>query len=60
VGESILLTDLGESAVSRLIAARRDALSELVDGWSPEQHDELAKFLTHMAQQLMADPVPVP
>jgi hypothetical protein len=40
--------------------ARREALAELVDDWSPDEHAELARFLTHMAQQLMADPAPVP
>ncbi|HEX3724531.1 MAG TPA: hypothetical protein VHV31_17205, partial [Nitrolancea sp.] len=59
-GSRFQLTDLGESAVQRLVMARREALAELVDDWSPDEHAELARFLTHMAQQLMADPAPVP
>lgn len=53
--ERLLLTDLGRSAVERLTAGRRDGLAELLDGWSPEQHPELAALRGRLAHDLLAD-----
>ena len=39
------LTDEGEAAAARLVTARRDALSDLVQDWDPEHHAELAAML---------------
>jgi EmrB/QacA subfamily drug resistance transporter len=58
-GATLQLTESGADAAETLITARRDALAELVEDWSPDQHAELARFLNHMARQLMADPAPL-
>jgi EmrB/QacA subfamily drug resistance transporter len=54
------LTSEGEEAATRLVTARRDALSDLVKDWDPEQHAELAQMLTRLARQLAEGPAPVP
>jgi AAA ATPase domain/Bacterial transcriptional activator domain len=41
--------------IGRLVAARRQALGELLDGWSPEQHEELARMLGRLARKLLQD-----
>jgi DNA-binding MarR family transcriptional regulator len=53
--EAIVLTDAGRDAVERLVAARRERLAELLDGWSPESEAELAALLTRMARDVVAD-----
>ena len=60
VNGHVNLTDDGEAAASRLVTARRDALSDLVQDWNPEQHAELAAMLTRLAQYLAEGPAPVP
>ena len=37
------------------MAARRQSLAELLDGWSPEREAELAALLTRMASDTVAD-----
>ena len=49
------LTPAGRAILDQLVAARRERLSEYLAGWSPEQHDELAALLTHMARDLATD-----
>ena len=48
----VQLTEQGEATASRLITARRDALSELVQDWDPEKNAELAQLLTRLARYL--------
>ena len=60
VNGHVNLTDEGEAAASRLVTARRDALSDLVQDWNPEQHAELAAMLTRLARHLAEGPAPVP
>ena len=50
----------GQAAANRLVTARRDALSDLVQDWNPEQHAELAAMLTRLARYLAEGPAPVP
>jgi EmrB/QacA subfamily drug resistance transporter len=45
-------TPEGEQMAERLIAERRASLSRLLEGWAPEQHAELAAFLTRLAREL--------
>jgi EmrB/QacA subfamily drug resistance transporter len=49
-------TPEGEDMVSRLVAERRASLARLLDGWAPEQHAELAGFLTRLAHELSREP----
>jgi EmrB/QacA subfamily drug resistance transporter len=60
--EPVALTAAGTAARDRLLAARQELLSELAEGWSPEQHEELARFIARLARDLVAseasDPPP--
>jgi DNA-binding MarR family transcriptional regulator len=51
----IALTPGGCDARDRLIEARRQELRDLLAGWSPEQHAELAALLQRMARGLVGD-----
>ena len=48
----------GEAVYGRVLAARRDGLSELLDGWEPEEHDEVRAMLDRLARALVAEPPP--
>ena len=45
------LTEAGAQTRDRLIAARRERLSEHLAGWSPEQHADLATLLNGLARE---------
>ena len=45
-------TELGQRTAERLIAARREALARLLDGWEPEQHADVASLLSRLAEEL--------
>ena len=49
------LTAAGETVVAKLTEARRQGLSELLGGHTPEHHPELADRLQSLAVELMAD-----
>ncbi|HWF23981.1 MAG TPA: MFS transporter [Solirubrobacteraceae bacterium] len=49
------LTPAGKEAVEKLIAARRAGLARLLEGWSPEQHADVAHLLTRLAKELVAE-----
>ncbi len=51
----IELTPAGERTMERLLVARRDGLAELLSGWSPEQHAELAGMLTLLARSFSSE-----
>jgi EmrB/QacA subfamily drug resistance transporter len=51
----LVLTPAGVAVRDRIVAARRERLEELLDGWSPEQNEELAAMLTRLAAELTAD-----
>jgi EmrB/QacA subfamily drug resistance transporter len=46
----------GEEVFARLIAERRASLATLLDGWSPDEHPEVASLLTRLARELAAEP----
>jgi hypothetical protein len=50
------VTAVGMETAARLIAERRATYARLVEGWSPEQHGELAGFLTRLARETAAHP----
>lgn len=52
----LTLSPAGRATRERLRAARRDRLAELLAGWSPEQHEELAALLSKLADDLARDP----
>lgn len=58
--EPARLSPRGSEVLDRLAAARREGLAELLDGWSPEQHEEIAHLLSRLARELIRDdPRPV-
>jgi EmrB/QacA subfamily drug resistance transporter len=51
----------GEEIVEKLIAARRAALAELCEHWSPDENVDLAGLLTRLARELLREaPKPEP
>jgi EmrB/QacA subfamily drug resistance transporter len=55
--QDLELTAAGRSAIDRLTVARRDGLADLLAGWHPDQHPELAARLRELAHELLADDV---
>ena len=55
-GDGRRLGPRADELVERLIAERRASLSRLLEGWSPEQHEELATLLTRLARELVREP----
>ena len=49
------LTPVGRAALDKLTEARRDGLTELLDGWSPEEHPEIIAMVKDLAHSLLAD-----
>ncbi len=49
------LTRAGREAMDRLTAARREGLTELLEGWNPEEHPEVIEMVKEMAHNLLAD-----
>ena len=49
------LTPAGGAAADRLFAAGREALCELLQGFDPEQHADLAAMLTQLSRALLGD-----
>lgn len=41
--------------MERLAEARRSSLCELLDGWGPDEHEELARLIQKLAKELLAD-----
>jgi DNA-binding MarR family transcriptional regulator len=53
--QELELTPAGRAVIDRLTAARRDGLAELLSGWNPAEHPELAARLRELAHELLAD-----
>lgn len=51
----LTITQDGQRIIERLVAARRQSLAELLEGWTPEQHEELARMLGRLARDLLQD-----
>jgi len=49
------LTALGHDAIDRLKVARRAGLTELLEGWDPEDHPEIGVMVRRLAHELLAD-----
>ena len=53
------LTPEGRRMLEKLVEARREELAEHLEGWSPEEHEELARLLGRLARELLrSDPEP--
>ena len=51
----LVLTDAGDDAIDRLTTARRESLSELLEGWDTSEHPEVVEMIRELARVLMAD-----
>jgi EmrB/QacA subfamily drug resistance transporter len=49
------LTESGHEAIVRLQVARREGLTELLEGWSPDDHPEIGVMVRRIAHALLAD-----
>ena len=49
------LTAAGRAALDRLTEARRQGLTELLEGWNPEEHPEVIDMVKELAHALLAD-----
>ena len=56
-GQAVIreVTAPGEEVVERLITARRAAIAELCDHWSPEDNEDLSSLLTRLARELLRE-----
>ncbi|MGN6170102.1 MAG: MFS transporter [Solirubrobacteraceae bacterium] len=54
-GSRPVLTKAGQETVAKLIEARRQGLAELLEGWSPEDHDELVALLQRLGREMLDD-----
>ncbi|HUZ09500.1 MAG TPA: MFS transporter [Acidimicrobiales bacterium] len=48
-------TDEGRAAMDRLEAARRERMTELLQGWDPEAHPEVVDLVRRLAHALLVD-----
>ena len=51
----LYLTAAGTSALEKLTEARRTGLTELLEGWNPEEHPEIIAMVKDLAHSLLAD-----
>jgi EmrB/QacA subfamily drug resistance transporter len=49
------LTEQGHEAIDLLATARRDGLTELLEGWDPTSHPEIGVMVRRLAHELLAD-----
>jgi EmrB/QacA subfamily drug resistance transporter len=59
--EDTRLCPSGAIVYTRIVEARGVGLAELLEGWDPEQHDELRGLIDRLARELVAEiPAPAP
>jgi hypothetical protein len=51
----LFVTASGAAAMERLTEARRSGLTELLEGWNPEEHPEVIEMVKELAHSLLAD-----
>jgi hypothetical protein len=49
------LTAAGTTALEKLTEARRTGLTDLLEGWNPEEHPEIIEMVKDLAHSLLAD-----
>jgi EmrB/QacA subfamily drug resistance transporter len=54
--ENAHLAGEGEVVYARIVEARRQGLSELLDGWKPEEHDEVRAMLDRLSHAYVEEP----
>jgi len=55
LGHKLVLTPAGHDAIERLTVARRQSMTELLEGWDPETHPEVVAMVRDLAKALLAD-----
>jgi EmrB/QacA subfamily drug resistance transporter len=55
VDGTLELTTSGQAAADRVFAARRAGLEQMLAGWSPEQHADLAHLLDRLSRALLGE-----
>jgi EmrB/QacA subfamily drug resistance transporter len=56
LADGAALTPAGRATLEQVQAARREGLTELLDGWDPEEHEELRALLDRLSRELVAEP----
>ncbi|MEW2352489.1 MFS transporter [Spirillospora sp. NPDC029432] len=51
----LTVTPAGREVAGRLVAARRAGLARHLEGWEPEEHPELARLLSKLADESLGD-----
>jgi MFS family permease len=54
-GHTLVLTAAGHDAIEKLTSARRQSMTELLEGWDPEAHPEVVDMVRELAKALLAD-----
>jgi EmrB/QacA subfamily drug resistance transporter len=54
-GCTLVLTASGSDAIERLTEARRASMTDLLEGWDPEEHPEVIALIHKLAGALLAD-----
>jgi DNA-binding MarR family transcriptional regulator len=54
-GHKLVLTAAGHDAIEKLTAARRASMTDLLEGWDPEDHPEVIEMVRNLAKSLLAD-----
>jgi EmrB/QacA subfamily drug resistance transporter len=52
---TLALTTAGHAAADRVFAARRQGLEQMLAGWSPEEHADLAHLLDRLSRALLGE-----
>jgi DNA-binding MarR family transcriptional regulator len=51
----LVVTATGRYVIEKLTIARRQSLTELLEGWDPESHPEVVELIRNLAGALLAD-----
>jgi len=52
---ALVVTPVGDEAIEKLTIARRQSLTEVLEGWDPEDHPEVVDMVRELAKALLAD-----
>jgi EmrB/QacA subfamily drug resistance transporter len=54
-GHKLVVTATGNYVIEKLTVARRQSLTDLLEGWDPESHPEVVEMIRNLAGSLLAD-----